>query len=69
MRDTTVSLRLSGIDHSLLDVTVQPNPFNSLCTKSISLQFRKKDIVGDNVKDFREVQTNDICSPPLNPLT
>ncbi|KAK4832304.1 LOW QUALITY PROTEIN: hypothetical protein QYF61_021703, partial [Mycteria americana] len=52
LRDTTHHLSPSehwAVDHYLLDVTIQPvpHPLNSPPIKSISLQFREKDVVGD----------------------
>ncbi|KAK4827087.1 LOW QUALITY PROTEIN: hypothetical protein QYF61_014189 [Mycteria americana] len=50
------------IDHYPLDATIQPIPYplNSPPIKSISLQFREKDVVGDHVKGFTEVQIDHI---------
>ncbi|KAK4818851.1 LOW QUALITY PROTEIN: hypothetical protein QYF61_020070 [Mycteria americana] len=55
LRDTT------PIDRYPLDVTIQPIPYplNSPPIKSVSLQFREKDVVGDCVKGFTEVQIDD----------
>jgi len=48
-------------------MTIQPVPYplNSPPIKSISLQFREKDVVGDRVKDLAEVQKGEICSSSL----
>ncbi|KAK4831239.1 LOW QUALITY PROTEIN: hypothetical protein QYF61_016471 [Mycteria americana] len=56
LRDTT------PIDCYPLDAPIQPIPYplNSPPIKSISLQFREKDVVGDQVKGFTEVQIDDI---------
>ncbi|KAK4807049.1 hypothetical protein QYF61_018390 [Mycteria americana] len=47
------------VDHYPLDATIQliPHPLNSPSIKSISLQFREKDVVGDHVKGLTEVQS------------
>lgn len=56
--------RHSGIDCSCLDATSQ-STFHPLTShpfiKSISLQFRDKDIVWDFVKCFMEIHADDIC--------
>ncbi|KAK4818846.1 hypothetical protein QYF61_020065, partial [Mycteria americana] len=46
------------VDCYPLDATIQPIPYplNSPPIKSVSLQFREKDVVGDHVKGFTEVQ-------------
>lgn len=50
-----------------LDVTIQPilHPLTNLCIKSVSLQCKEKDVVGDCVKGLPGVQT-DICSLSLS---
>jgi len=52
------------IDYYPLDATFQPipHPPNSPPIKSISLQFREKDVVGDRVKGLTEVHIDIICS-------
>ncbi|KAK4827398.1 LOW QUALITY PROTEIN: hypothetical protein QYF61_017803 [Mycteria americana] len=61
LRNTT------SVDHFPLDVTIQPipHPLNSPPIKSLSLQFRKKDVVGDRVKGLIEVQIDNIRSSSL----
>ncbi|KAK4826723.1 LOW QUALITY PROTEIN: hypothetical protein QYF61_010976 [Mycteria americana] len=57
------------VDCYPLGATIQPIPYplNSPPIKSISLQFREKDVVGDRVKGFTEVQIDDIhCFFPLS---
>ncbi|KAJ7400492.1 hypothetical protein BTVI_105039 [Pitangus sulphuratus] len=51
-----------------LDAAVQllSYPSNGPHIKSISLQFREKDVVVDSVKGFTEAQINDICCPSLS---
>lgn len=63
MRDTTAHwypLGLWAIDHYPLDLTDSPipNPRNSLPSKSISIPFREKNVVGNHIKSFTEVQTD-----------
>ncbi|KAK4808555.1 hypothetical protein QYF61_009858 [Mycteria americana] len=55
------------IDCYPLRVTIQPIPYplNSPPIKSISLQFRGKDVVGDRVKGLTGVQIDDIRSSSL----
>lgn len=43
-----------------------PYPPSSLPFKSISLQFRDKDVVGDHVKGLADVQVNNIIAFPLS---
>ncbi|KAK4816043.1 hypothetical protein QYF61_011051 [Mycteria americana] len=47
-----------AVDHYPLDMAIQPIPYppNSPSIKSVSLQFRDKDVVGDHVKGLTEVQ-------------
>ena len=51
-----------AIDHNPLTVTFSPIPYplNSPPFKSISLQFKVKDVAGNHTKDLAEVQTDDI---------
>ena len=70
LRDTTCHQSPSGlwaVNNYPLDVTIQtiPHPPNSPSIRSISLQFRKKDVVADHVKGLREVQIDDIHSSSL----
>ncbi|KAK4820330.1 hypothetical protein QYF61_023563 [Mycteria americana] len=65
LTDTTRHRSPSGhgaVDHCCLDVTIQPipHPLNSPPIKSLSLQFREKDVVGDRVEGLMEVQIDDI---------
>ncbi|KAK4815207.1 hypothetical protein QYF61_021826 [Mycteria americana] len=65
LRDTTCHRSPSGhraIDRYPLDVTIQPVPYplNSPPIESISPQFREKDVVGDCVKGFAELQNMDL---------
>jgi len=55
------------MDHYPLDETIQPipHPPNRPPIKSIFLQLREKDVVGDHVKGLTEVQTDDIHSSSL----
>ncbi|KAK4826321.1 hypothetical protein QYF61_007406 [Mycteria americana] len=67
-RDTTCHQSPSG--HSAidpLDVTIQPipHPPKSPSIKSISHQFREKDVVGHHVKGLTEVQIDNIHSSSL----
>ena len=44
-----------------------PYPLSSLSFKSIFLQFRDKDVVGDHIKGLAEVQVDDIhCPSPIH---
>ncbi|PKU40563.1 testosterone 17-beta-dehydrogenase 3-like [Limosa lapponica baueri] len=57
LRDTTCHQPPSGhraIDHYPLDATIQmiPHPLKSSPIKSISLQFREKDMVGVHIKGY-----------------
>ena len=56
-----------AFDHYPLDMTIQsiPHPPNSPPIKSVSLQFREKDVMGDHVKELTEVQRDDIRSSSL----
>ena len=58
--DFHLDIELDAI-HYPLDETIQliPHPPNSPSIKSIPLQFREKDVVGDHVKGLTEVQTDD----------
>ncbi|GAB0185610.1 mitochondrial enolase superfamily member 1 [Grus japonensis] len=61
LRDITCHRSSSGyqaVDRYPLDVTIQtiPHTLNSPPIKSISLQFREKDVVGDCVKGLTEIQ-------------
>ncbi|KAK4818403.1 hypothetical protein QYF61_012324 [Mycteria americana] len=57
------------IDRYPLDATIQtiPHPPNSPPIKSVSLQFREKDVVGAHVKGLTEVQIDDILGGTLLP--
>ncbi|KAK4827897.1 hypothetical protein QYF61_022320 [Mycteria americana] len=59
LRDTT------SVDHYLLDATIQPipHPPNSPPIKSVSLQLREEDVVGDRIEGLTEVQTTSIALP------
>ena len=61
------------IKHNPLAATNPPilNPANSPSFKSIPLQFRETDVVGDHVKGFAEVQEDNIChaSPSSDAIT
>ena len=52
-----------NIDHHFLDSILQPvlHLLSSSPIKSLSFQFREKDIVVYHVKDLTEVQIDDIC--------
>ena len=70
LRDTTCHWHPFGhwtVGHYSLDATIQtiPYPLNSPPIKSISLQFRKKDVVGNHVKGLTEIQMDDIHSSSL----
>ncbi|KAK4830182.1 hypothetical protein QYF61_008973 [Mycteria americana] len=70
LRDTTCHPSPSGhgaVDHYCLDATIQPipPPPNRPPIKSVSLQFREKDVVGDCVKGLTEIQIDDIHSSSL----
>ena len=70
LRNTTCHWFPSGhwsVDHCPLDVIIQliPQPNKSLPIKSISLQFREKDVVGDHVKGLTQNQIDDSHSSSL----
>ena len=50
-----------AVGHSSLSATIQPNPYppNGPSIKSMSLQFRDKDVMWDSVKWFAQVQIDD----------
>jgi len=54
-------------DHNALSVTFPSIPYlpNSLPFKTISLQFRDKNVVGAHVKGFALVQVDDISCLPI----
>lgn len=56
-----------SVNHHLLDATMEPIPCpsKSPSPESISLQFREKQVVRDQVKCFTAVPMKDICSPFL----
>lgn len=52
-----------------LSVTIQttPYPLSGPSFRSPSLQFRDKDIMGDSIKCFAQVQVDDVnCSSPIH---
>ena len=70
LRDTTSRWCLSqhwAVDPYPLDVTIQPipHPPNSPSIKPVPFQFREKEVVGDCVKGFTEVQIGDMRSSSL----
>jgi len=50
-----------------LAATIQPIPYppNSPPIKSMALQFREKDVVGDHVKGFTKIQIDSNFAPKL----
>ncbi|KAK4830146.1 hypothetical protein QYF61_008634, partial [Mycteria americana] len=55
---------VTAIDRNSLSATIQPIPYTSSgpSVKSMSLQFRDKDVVWDSIKCFAQVQTDDFHS-------
>ncbi|KAK4832092.1 hypothetical protein QYF61_020707 [Mycteria americana] len=50
-----------AVDHNSLSATIQPMPYppSGLSVKSMSLQFRDKDVMWDSVKCFAQVRVDD----------
>ena len=64
---TGLHLNIRAIDHNPLAATFQPIPYpsNTPSFKHVSLQFREKNVVGNNVRDLAEVQVDNFSCLPL----
>ncbi|GAB0205260.1 hypothetical protein GRJ2_002991600 [Grus japonensis] len=60
-------LGYQAVDGNSLSATIQPFPYplSGLSIKSMSLQFRDKDVMRDSVKCLAQVQVDDVCHSSL----